>query len=285
VDTPVEQTGDKLVWDAKAGRFYERNLEQVCEEEFCLLDAESGAQILLTREEKERIFLDCIQGYYFSGKGSLPDDQFDRLREDLSWEGSALVTLNRNETMFMNAMMAYNKGTPILSDKEFDELKASLRESKSKIAVAVEPKCFVDTGVCKVTWVEDQVRTNSLKIPALLLLTTAYLGIIYEIPGIRDFNPLFTLAIGSLPISTAAKEITEKFFFKDPFVASGPCPSCGVENRIFFGDVLGVVGDKSESSLKCVNCKAGLTIKRNSLRVSTLAPKKGPPAAAAAEED
>ena len=34
----------------------------------------------------------------------------------------------------MNAMQAYNKGTPILSDPEFDELKLSLRISNSKIA-------------------------------------------------------------------------------------------------------------------------------------------------------
>jgi hypothetical protein len=38
------------------------------------------------QEEKERIFLDAIQSYYFSGKSTLSDEQFDRLREDLSWE-------------------------------------------------------------------------------------------------------------------------------------------------------------------------------------------------------
>ena len=31
-------------------------------------------------------------------------------------------------------MQAYNKGTPIISDTEFDELKLSLRTSNSKIA-------------------------------------------------------------------------------------------------------------------------------------------------------
>ena len=42
----------------------------------------------------------------------------------------------------MNAMQAYNKGTPILTDPEFDELKLSLRLSNSKIAGA----CLY--GVC-----------------------------------------------------------------------------------------------------------------------------------------
>lgn len=40
-----------------------------------------------------------------------------------------LVTLNRNETLFLNAMQAYNKNTPILSDAQFDELKQSLKEA------------------------------------------------------------------------------------------------------------------------------------------------------------
>jgi hypothetical protein len=50
-----------------------------------------------------------------------------------------------------HAMQAYNKGTPILTDIQFDELKMSLRTSNSKIAVGSEPKCYVDTGVCKVS--------------------------------------------------------------------------------------------------------------------------------------
>ena len=29
---------------------------------------------------------------------------------------------------------------------------------------------------------------------------------------------------------------------KDPFVVTGPCPNCGVENRVFFGDVFPGLG-------------------------------------------
>jgi hypothetical protein len=236
-----------------------------------------GKPILLTREEKERIFLDSIQSYYFKGSTGLPDEQFDRLKDDLSWEGSALVTLNRNETLFVNAMQAYKRGKPILSDQQWDELKLSLKDSKSKLAVGSEPQCYVDTGVCKATWVPDNVRTTALYTPATLIATTLYIGIFYEIfssIGI-SLNPLITLALGAVPISQVSKVVTESIFFKDPFVASGPCPSCGVENRVFFGDVLGVKGDAEESSIKCTNCKQGLTIKRSTLRVSTLLKSKG----------
>jgi hypothetical protein len=62
---------------------------------------------------------------------------------------------------------------------------------------------------------------------------------VYEIPFL-DINPVLSLIVGAVPISWVAKQLTENVFFTDPLVAVGPCPNCGAENRIFFGDVLGV---------------------------------------------
>jgi hypothetical protein len=274
---------EKLVWDENANRFFEKNLDELCEEEFCLIDDQSGEQILLTREEKERIFLDTIQQYYYGGQETkLTDDQFNQLKEDLSWEGSALVTLNRNETLFVNAMQAWNIGKPMLSDKEFDELKLSLKEANSKIAVSTEPQCWVDTGLCKVTWKLDNLRQTSLYLPAAILSTLLYIGIADEIPGVSAINILFLLIIGAFPISIITKQLTEKLIFDNPTVASGPCPKCGVDQRVFFGGILGVEGNMEESSIKCTNCKTPLTIKRSTLRVSTLSTPPGPPSKPAA---
>lgn len=75
-------------------------------------------------------------------------------------------------------MQAYGSNKPIMTDAQFDELKLSLKESGSKIAVASEPKCYVDTGVCKVTWQPDTIRTSSLYLPATAFLAIAYLGIV-----------------------------------------------------------------------------------------------------------
>lgn len=236
------------------------------------MDEKTGKPILLTKEEKERIFLDAIQSYYFKGESNIKDDEFDALREDLAWEGSVLVSLNREEAQFMNAMQAYMKGKPIMDDKEFDNLKLKLKEDGSMIAVDTEPKCYVDTGVCKTTWLPDSVRTGTLYIPASLILSIIYTGVIYEIPFV-NINPVIALVLGFPAIFSATKFITEGFFFKDPMVASGPCPSCSSQNSVFFGDVLGVDGDFGESTIKCTNCKTQLTIKQNTLRVSTLIPK------------
>lgn len=274
---------DTLVYDTKTNRLYEANLEKD-PDEFCLYDEKTNEPIFLTKEEKERIFLDSIQSYYFSGKNKLPDDQFDKLKEELTWEGSPLATLNRNETLFINAITSYNRGKPILSDPQFDELKKSLRDSNSRIAVSTEPVCYVDTGICKVTWQPDRLRIGSLYFPAQLMLSLIWIGAVFEIPFL-DINPILSLIIGTAPVTWAAKRLTEEVIFKEPFIASGACPSCGAENRVFFGDVLGVEGDKEEATVKCTNCKTGMTVKRSTLRVSTLFSKKGPPTVGVVLED
>ena len=119
------------------------------------------------------------------------------------------------------------------------------------------------------SWQADKLRLATLYAPMQILLSLVYIGLVYEIPFL-DVNPILSLLVGAAPISYVAKQITENVILKDPFVASGPCPSCGTENHIYFGDVLGVEGDREEASVKCTNCKSSMTIKRSTLRVSTL---------------
>lgn len=57
----------EIVYDEKSGRFFETGFGEgdcVPDEEFCMVDKESGEQIRLTVEEKERIFLDALQVRY-----------------------------------------------------------------------------------------------------------------------------------------------------------------------------------------------------------------------------
>lgn len=54
----------ELAFDEKSGRFFETGFGEgdcVPEEEFCMVDNESGTSVRLTVEEKERIFLDALQ--------------------------------------------------------------------------------------------------------------------------------------------------------------------------------------------------------------------------------
>ena len=66
----------------------------------------------------------------------LKDDEFDLLKEDLQWNGSDMVVMNRKEAMYLSSMQAFAKGEPSpLTDAEFDALKAELKETGSKFAV------------------------------------------------------------------------------------------------------------------------------------------------------
>merc|ERR1711957_879940 len=133
-------------------------------------------------------------------------------------------------------------GETIMSDEEFDTLKATLKEEKSQFAVSKEPKCYIDTGICTATWQVDQFR----------------------------INPLLLFALGAFPITLITKGATEDYIFVRNKIAYGPCPSCSAEGRVYFGDVFSVPGFGDIASTKCVTCKAKYDVQRGSLRASTL---------------
>lgn len=211
------------------------------------------------------------KAYYFDNRQMLNDEEFDLLKEDLQWNGSPVVQMNRKEAKYLAAVQAYMKGTPDMSDEEFDSLKNELMEAGSVFAVSTEPKCYIDTGICKVTMQEDNFRTNLLYLPAGSILALVWLGLGFEViePIIR-LNPLFLALLGAPLVISGSKYITENFVFENNFVVYGPCPSCQAANRVYFGNILGVEGFSDVASVKCPNCKTPFTVQRSTLRASTL---------------
>jgi hypothetical protein len=201
----------------------------------------------------------------------LSDDEFDLLKEDLQWNGSPMVVMNRQEAAYLTAVEDYLKGTPSMNDADFDILKNQLKEDGSKFAVETDPKCYIDTGICKVTLQEDKFRSNLLYLPGGLILASVWLGLGFEVvaPIIR-LNPIFFALLGSPLIYNGAKFITEELVFTNKLIAYGPCPNCQFENRIYFGNILGVEGFSDQAKVKCPNCKDTFTVQRNTLRASTL---------------
>ena len=187
------------------------------------------------------------------------------------WNGSPVAVLNRKEAKYLAAVQSYLKGEPIISDAEFDQLKLELKEDESQFAVSKEPKCYIDTGICTVTFQEDFFRSNLLYLPVGSILFILWLGLSFELiePIIR-VNPLVLALLGSPLIYTGAKTITEDYIFTNKKVAYGPCPSCEAENRIYFGGVLGVEGFDEVADIRCPTCKENFKVQRSSLRASTL---------------
>jgi len=271
------KSGKKEVsYDEVSGRLLDSGDDKGCmpDEEFCIVDKGSGKLVRLTLEEKERIFLDALQSYYVSGRELLNDSEFDLLKEDLAWNGSPVAVLNRKEAKYLASMQAYLKGEPIISDEEFDALKIELKEEKSPFAVSKEPKCYIDTGICTVTFQEDSFRSNLLYLPVGASLFIIWLGLGFELiePIIR-INPILLLLLGGPFIFYGSKIITEQYIFTDKKIAYGPCPICEAETRTYFGNILGVEGFQDIADVKCTKCKKKFKVQRDTLRASTL-PKK-----------
>ncbi|KAL7551012.1 hypothetical protein ACHAWF_014217 [Thalassiosira exigua] len=269
--------GTKLISNRKeiaydGSRFYETGLDEedcIPSQEYCVVDPDTSKPIRLTVEEKERMFLDALQSYYASGRQVMDDAEFDLLKEDLAWNGSEVVNLNRKEVAYLDAMQAYVRGAPTMSDAAFDVLRDELREDGSSIAVSKEPKCYIETGICTVTFQKDNFRNNLLYLPAGAIAGLLWLGIGFEILGGR-INPLVLGALGAPVVGAAAKAITDSLVFPNNLVAYGSCPNCEAENRIYFGNILGVEGFDKQGGIKCTNCKEQIVVQRRSLRASTL---------------
>ncbi|KAL7536897.1 hypothetical protein ACHAXR_007481 [Thalassiosira sp. AJA248-18] len=272
--TTITSARKEIGYDSTSGRFFETNIDPedcVPDDEYCVIDKESGDLIRLTLEEKERIFLDALQSYYVSGRQLLDDGEFNILKEDLAWNGSPMVTMNRQETQYLAAVQAYLKGKPILSDTEFDTLKTQLKEEGSQFASSKDPKCYIDTGVCTVTYEPDNFRNNLLYLPVGAILSIVWLGFGFEViePIIR-LNPIILFALGSPLIYNGSLTLTDNFIFPNNKIVYGPCPVCETETRVYFGDVLGVEGFGDVAAVKCTKCKSTINVQKKTLRASTL---------------
>lgn len=80
---------------------------------------------------KELILLDCIHTYYYKKRSLLSDDEYNELKDSLSWEGSVAVTLTAKEAHFISAVSAFRRGTPILDDVGYGSLKSDLQKDGS----------------------------------------------------------------------------------------------------------------------------------------------------------
>ena len=81
---------------------------------------------------KEMIFLDCLYEYYFREKRSiLANDDYNDLKEMLTWEGSAVVSMNAKEAQFVISVATSKRGQGTLIDSDYDKLKSELLAAQS----------------------------------------------------------------------------------------------------------------------------------------------------------
>ncbi len=242
--------------------------------EFCSINPLTGKRQELTVREKEALFLDAAQAY-FRGDATLSDAEFDVLKEELTWQGSDVVSLNRDEMRFLDAARAFERGEAMLSDEEFDKLKKKLQDQGSSVAVYRGPRCSIQRKVTFSDVIPDKRRTFALYLPAGLIASLSWLSFSYELTPLHNIDPVLSLIVGSPVIYYLARLLTG-LVVPNPQILVGDCPSCGRRTHVLFGNVLNIKGHQDSAEVKCEKCKASLKVERDTGRMILLAegPKK-----------
>jgi len=58
---------------------------------------------------KELIYLDCLNSYYYQKLKILDDDDYNDLKDQLTWEGSAAVSVSAAEARFIFAVSSFRQ--------------------------------------------------------------------------------------------------------------------------------------------------------------------------------
>lgn len=223
--------------------------------------------------------LQALQSYYYEGKSKLTDEEFENLKEDLLWSGSKVAILSSDEQRFMEATISYNNGKPILSDEEYDELRAVLK-SKDSVVVAAGPRCSIRSRKVYSDAKPDYLKLTLLNVPAALLV----LGFIFAIDDLTGFEitkaielppPYSILFLWGLVFPTIYVISTSltNIVLPDALILTAPCPNCGTENQAYFGGIFNIEGNRKETVAVCSGCNADL--KYTSLRREVTIEKTG----------
>mmetsp|Transcript_27403 Transcript_27403/g.70603 ORF Transcript_27403/g.70603 Transcript_27403/m.70603 type:complete len:341 (-) Transcript_27403:484-1506(-) len=231
----------------------------------CSIDEQGKRRGPMSLGEMEAEYLQALSAYYFDGKPTISDAEFETLRDELLWNGSKVAILGSDELKFLEATQAFSKGRRIMSDEEYDDLKKSLK-SRASVITAQGPRCSIRTQNMYSDAVPDYLRMVALNVPAALLV----LGFVFAIDDITGFEiteaielpppygPLLLWGL-LLPVIYALATTATNAVFKDAIVLKGPCPSCNAENFTYFGDILTVPGNRGTNAADCCNCGAGLS--------------------------
>lgn len=224
--------------------------------QYCSIDKKEKKTV----GELEQDFLQALQSFYYEGKATMSNEEFDNLKEELMWEGSSVVMLSSSEQKFLEAAMAYVSGKPIMTDKEYDELKLQLKIDGSEIVVE-GPRCSLRSKKVYSDLTVDYVKMFLLQVPAAVVA----LGLFFFLDDITGFEITYLLELpepfsfiftwfAALPLIFYLSQAFTNAIVKDFLILKGACPNCGTENTSFFGTILSIASGGVTNTVKCTNC-------------------------------
>jgi len=246
-------------------------------DEYVQTDPMTGERTAIDLDEKEKLYLECLDAFYNEGgKQLLGDEEYNQLKLDLDFEGAKIVTFSKDEIKFVLANKRYKMGKPIL-DAEYDALRNRLKAAGSTVIIHDGAKCNVEDGICKADLSIDAGKTRLLYLPGslggLLLVQEAFFWSV-------GLDPIISTVLGLVPAYFFGVWFTENVFAQKPLVTQAACPNCGYLNTIFFGDLFSVATDGlvpdaltiDSVGCKCPNCKKELVADRESMIIQTKEP-------------
>jgi len=249
-------------------------------DDFMGLD-ESGASVPLGLDEKEKLYLECLDSFYNEGgKAVLPDNKYEQLKVDLEFSESRIMTYSKNEIRYLLANKRFKMGKSVLSDGEYDALRLQLKKDGSPVALHDTPTCDL-SGVCKMDMQVDKGKTRLLYLPGwaggLLVFSEISFWTLH-------IDPLLSILLGVVPVYFFADFFTTKIFAQQPLVVTSPCPKCSALITVYFGDLLSVQTDgiipkaagppQPQIEAVCGSCKETLIADRDNMIIATLPDKK-----------
>jgi hypothetical protein len=89
---------------------------------------------------KELMYFDALYSHYHpttigasssTSSSLLDNDDYEALKENLTWEGSSVATMNKREALFVTAVASARRGDPIMNDEDYQALKSDLKATGS----------------------------------------------------------------------------------------------------------------------------------------------------------
>ena len=124
VHTQLRAAAVQLPASAAHSSVAQLRMAQVDEESSSIYDDfmgldDTGASVPLALEEKEKLYLECLDAYYNEDKKEiLTQDKYEQLKLDLEFSEGRIMTYTKNEIRYLLANKRYKMGKPVLTDEE-----------------------------------------------------------------------------------------------------------------------------------------------------------------------
>jgi hypothetical protein len=249
----------------------------------------------------EILYVDALWNFYNGGKFTLTDAQYDRIREELNWQGSGFPTLRRDEIKFVQAAIAFSRGETIMDDAEYEDLKRKVKndgkrkdvtalllytkgqqlldEAQFELMAEEMRKLGIDVGMKGATCTLSKTPTTLendqnavIKMYAALALVPFLVGlsptIFFDVIGFTVPNGL-ALGFAVTLCAILTYKLAEYTELNNAQILTGQCPCCEDKFKILFS---GANGGEKELEHKCKVCGTTCSLNREKKLIVTSGP-------------